>query len=166
MTTFIDFTPSATAPFQFKPTLDGAPYLVIVTWGLSGQRWYINLYDHDGARVFTLPLIGSSIALKTSSLVWDDVAGLVIVTTELPHGIPIGLTTQLTISGASPSAYNGILTLFSTGPDTLSYPQTTNPGTSSAYKQGNIGRDINIAGGYFTSTLVFRQATQQFEISP
>ena len=30
-----------------------------------------------------------------------------------------------------------------------------------------LGYDINLAGGYFTtSTLVFRQSTQQFEISP
>ena len=166
MTTIIDFTPTVTVPFQFSPTLDGNPYLAVVTWGLAGQRWYLNLYAQGGARVFTLPLIGSPIALKTLSLVWDEVAGLVVVTTELPHGIPIGITTQLTISGVSSPAYNGNFTLFSTGQNTLSYSQTTNPGSAAAYQQGSIGRDINIAGGYFTSTLVFRQTTQQFEISP
>jgi hypothetical protein len=59
MTTFTDFTPSASAPFQFQPTFDGATYTVIVTWGLFGQRYYVNCYTVPGALVYSLPLIGS-----------------------------------------------------------------------------------------------------------
>lgn len=58
-TTFVDFVPSASAPFQFQATLDGSIYTVIVTWNLYGQRYYINIFTLDGVRVLTLPLIGS-----------------------------------------------------------------------------------------------------------
>ena len=58
-TIFVDFVPSASAPFQFQPTLDGAVYTAIVTWNLYGQRYYVNLYTLDGVRVLTIPLIGS-----------------------------------------------------------------------------------------------------------
>lgn len=58
MTTFA-FTPTASANFQFVPTLDGNQYTAIVTWNLFGQRYYISIYALDGTRVLTTPLIGS-----------------------------------------------------------------------------------------------------------
>jgi len=166
MTTFTTFAPTATKPFSFQPTMDGAQYNAVITWGLAGQRWYVNLYDQTGNLIFYLPMIGSPTALQTSTLTWSGVQNLVTVTTAVPHGLPIGITVQLTIVGVAPAAYNGIWTMFVIGPSTLTYPLDVDPG-SDATVNGNIGRDINIAGGYFkTSTLVFRDATQQFEVSP
>ncbi len=89
MTTLVLFTPSTTSPFTFQPTLDGTNYTAAVTWNLSGQRWYFNLYTLAGDLVVALPLIGSP-------------------------------------------------------PD----------------------HDVDLVGGYFTSTVVFRQSSQQFEIDP
>lgn len=89
MTTFVDFAPSASAPFQFQPTLDGDVYTIIVTWNLMGQRYYTNCYSLAGSLIFCLPLIGS------------------------------------------PPGY-----------------------------------DISLTAGYFASTMVYRQANQQFEVSP
>lgn len=89
MTTFVNFAPTAVAPFQFQPTLDGVIYNAIVRWNVFGQRWYVTVYQQDGTPIVTLPNIGSP-----------------------------------------------------------------------------LGYDISLVAGYFTSTLVFRQATQQFEISP
>ena len=166
MTTFTTFTPSATVPFSFQPTLNGVQYKAVITWGLAGQRWYVNLYDQTGTLIFYLPLIGSSTAIQTASLTWDGVQNLVSVTTAVPHGLPLGITAQLTITGVSPAAYNGIWDLFATGPSTLTFPQSVDPG-GDATVNGNIGRDINIAGGYFqTSTFVFRESTQTFEVTP
>jgi len=166
MTTFTTFAPTATVPFSFSPTLDGAQYKAVITWGLAGQRWYVNLYNQTGNLIFYLPLIGSPTAVQTLSLTWDGVQNLVTVTTVVPHGLPIGITAQLTISGVTPAAYNGIRDLFAIGPSTLTFPQSVDPG-GDATVNGNIGRDINIAGGYFnTSTFVFRQTTQQFEVAP
>lgn len=59
MTTYIDFRPSDQALFQFQLTLDGQVYAAICTWNLYGQRYYVNLYDAAGVRIFSLPQIGS-----------------------------------------------------------------------------------------------------------
>lgn len=59
MTTYTAFTPTASAPFQFQPTFDGAVYTVIVTWNLFGQRYYVNVYTLSGTLVYSLPMIGS-----------------------------------------------------------------------------------------------------------
>ena len=166
MTTFTTFAPTATAPFAFQPTLDDAQYQAVITWGLAGQRWYINLYDQAGNRIFTLPLIGSATAIQTAALSWNGVTNIVTVTTAVPHGIPLGFTVQLTVVGVAPAAYNGIWDMFATAPSTLTFPLATDP-VGDATVNGSIGHDINIAGGYFmTSTLVFRETTQQFEVSP
>lgn len=53
------FQPTQQAPFQFNPTLDGASYLVLVTWNLYGQRWYVTVYTLGGVRVLTIPMVGS-----------------------------------------------------------------------------------------------------------
>lgn len=167
MTTYTPFLPTATAAFQFQPTLDGAPYTLIVTWGLAGQRWYVNLYDQNGVRIVTLPLIASGNPAPTASLTWDGVRQKVTVTTAAPHGLMIGSVVEMTVSGVSPAGYNGVFHMeVVSGPSTLTYPLATDPG-GPATSQGSIGRDINIGGGYFqTSTLVFRDETQQFEINP
>jgi hypothetical protein len=166
VTTFTDFAPTATSPFQFAPTLDGNQYTVVVTWGLAGQRWYINLYDKTGALVVYLPLIASPDAMQTISMMWNVTAQLVTITTLVPHDVVIGSVVTLTVSRTSPAAYNGVFEMTSSSPSTLTYPQATDPG-GSATIQGIVGRDINIVGGYFdTSTLVFRESTQQFEVSP
>lgn len=88
MTIIIPFIPPPTTAFQFTAALDGSPYTITVTWNVSAQRWYINVYDQSNSRVFTLPLIGS--------------------------------------------------------PDNYS---------------------ISLAAGYFTTTIVYREASQQFEVS-
>ena len=59
MTTVYDFTPTASAPFQFQPTLDGTTYNVIITWNVFGQRYYINIYDLSGNLILCMPFIGS-----------------------------------------------------------------------------------------------------------
>lgn len=166
MTTVTTFAPAATKPFSFSPILDGAQYQAVITWGLAGQRWYVNLLDQTGTLVFCLPVIGSPTAIQTADLSWSGVQNLVTVTTAVPHGIPLGFTVQLTVVGVSPAAYNGIRNMFATAPSTLTFPLPADPG-GDATVNGNIGHDINLAGGYFkTSTFVFREATQQFEVSP
>jgi hypothetical protein len=166
VTTFVDFTPSATQSFQFSPMLDGKQYTLVVTWGLAGQRWYMNLYDQTGVLVVFIPLVGSPDNLETTSLTWDGTAKLVTVTTDMPHGVLIGTVVVLTITNVIPDTFNGVWSLVSTGPSTLTFQLVTNPG-GPATSQGNIGRDMNLVAGYFSvSTLVFRQTTQQFEVTP
>ena len=89
MTTFTNFTPTLSAPFQFQATLDGNSYNVIITWNLFGQRYYVDIYNAQQTLIVSLPLIGS------------------------------------------PPDY-----------------------------------DLSLTKGYFTSTLVYRADTAQFEVSP
>ena len=58
MTAF-NFTPTATAPYQFQPTLDGALYTARILWNIFGQRWYLNLFANNGNRVLTIPVVAS-----------------------------------------------------------------------------------------------------------
>lgn len=87
--TIVRFQPTSSAPFQFQPTLDGQVYTAIVTWGLFGQRWYLNIYSLSGDRILSIPLV------------------------------------------VSPPDY-----------------------------------DISLTAGYFNSTLIFREDSQEFEINP
>jgi hypothetical protein len=171
MTTFTDFVPSRVAAFQFQPTLDGEPYTVVVTWNLFGQRFYVNVTALDGTLVCARPLIGSPTGIAIETLSFDEVTGLVTATTSVPHGYKIGTVVGLTVSGASPAAYNGLVDALISGPDTFTYSLSANPGTATApgaasYDVDLIGGMTDSAGNPFTSTLVFRQQSQQFEVNP
>ena len=171
MTTFTDFVPSRVAAFQFSPTLDGEPYTVTVTWLLFGARFYVNVYALDGTLICSRPLIGSPTGLAIEALSFDEDTGLVTAETSAPHGYKIGTVVGLTISGASPAAYNGLIDALIAGPDSFTYPLSANPGAATA--PGAASYDVNLIGGMsnsngnpFASTLVFRQQAQQFEVSP
>ena len=58
-TTVTPFTPTSNQAFQFNPTLDGVVYTCSVTWNLSGQRWYLNIYTLQGVLVLSRALIAS-----------------------------------------------------------------------------------------------------------
>ena len=163
MTTFYPFTPNNQAPFQFSPTLDGDVYNVRVTWSLFGRRYYINVYDLSRNLIVSLPMIGSPSAFNLSSLSW--VNGLVIATTAVPHGYLVNSTTELIVSGASPDAYNGTVSAFIIDQSTFQYDVTQDPGPATV--AGSVVFDIDLVAGYFTtSTLVFRQDANQFEVNP
>jgi hypothetical protein len=59
MTAYYKFLPSPNAPFIFTTTFDGAIYTVTVLWNLSGQRYYVQITDQNGALIVNIALIGS-----------------------------------------------------------------------------------------------------------
>ena len=163
MTTVTAFTPGPNAPFSFQATLDGQIYTVTVTWSLAGQRWYVNCSDLSGNVIFLLPLIGSPDGLLLSSLSWANNEAAAV--TSAPHGYQVGSVINLTVSGATPIAYNGLNECLITGPSSFSYDLANYPGPTSA--AGSAFYNINLAGGYFqTSTLIFRDNAQVFEVAP
>jgi hypothetical protein len=162
MTTFT-FAPSPQAPWMFQPTLDGQIYTGVITWNLAAQRWYLNLYSLAGALVVAKALVGSPPAIPIAAVAWT--LGTATVTTQDPHGYPPGATIVLTIAGVTPSGYNGTVSALITGPSTFTYSLASFPGLATAF--GQVSYDINLVQGYFTtSTMVFRQASQQFEVNP
>lgn len=162
MTAYFDFQPASTGPFQFQPTLDGSIYTAIVVWNLFGQRYYVNLYSLGGALVFSVPLIGSPVGLNIETMTWS--LGTVTVQTIDPHGYKIGTTLALNLSGCAPDPYNGDVRALVTAPDTITFPLAKDPGSATAL--GVLNYNISLAAGYFTSSLVFRLANQQFEVNP
>jgi hypothetical protein len=171
VTTFTDFVPSTVAPFSFSPTLDGQTYNVTVTWLLFGKRFYINVYALDGSLVCSRPMVGSPTGIALENLMWNELTGLVTAVASAPHGYKIGTVVGLTVAGAAPTAYNGLVDALITGPDTFTYPLAANPGAATAF--GTASYNVNLIGGMsnssgnpFASTLVFRQQSQQLEVSP
>jgi hypothetical protein len=163
VTTYYPFVPGNSTPFTFQPTFDGATYTCSVEWLISGQRWYVRCVDSNGIPVFFLPLIGSSDPVQIQALTWG--LGEVTVTTDNELPWAVGKTLELTVSGATAPGYNGIFECLVTSPLTIKYPLDSYPGSVS--QSGSIGFNINIAGGYFkTSTLIYRENSQTFEVSP
>lgn len=173
MTTF-PFTPSSVAPFSFSPTLDGDTYNCTVIWNLfrssnnQNGGWYLNVFSSGGALIVSRALTGSPTGIALESLTWAD--GTATAETAAPHGYNVGSVVALTVSGCAPDAYNGLVNALITGPDTFSYPISADPGPCTTL--GMVAYNINLIGGipdkngnYFTSTLVFRQQSQQFEIN-
>lgn len=162
MTTITPFVPSTIAPFSFQPTLDGQVYTVTALWSLFGQRYFLNCSDLTGNLVFYLPLIGSSPALQVQDASWFP--NTVTLTTVSPHGYQIGVPINVNVSGMVPTAFNGNYQALAINATQMTYEIDSNPG--SLVQQGTVSYDINLAAGYFDSTLVYRTQNMQFEISP
>lgn len=162
MTAYYDFVPNANTPFQFQPTLDGDTYNIIVAWNLFGQRWYINVYDLPGNLIVATPLIGSPPTYTVQNASWTE--GYATLAFTARHGYPVGTTLAMTISGMVPDVYNGTYLVFATSPSAVAYEIASDPGQAKQF--GSAGTDINLVAGYFSSTIVFRQSDQRFEISP
>jgi hypothetical protein len=162
MTTFFPFTPTGVAPFSFKPTLDGQEYQAVVTWSLFGQRYYISIYTLNQVLIVYLPVVGCPTGMQIENLSWDVDTSLVTATTLNPHGFNLAETIELTIAGATPTAYNGLFPCLITGPNEFTYTLAADPGQATVF--GSVSYLINLMGGYFNSTLVFRN--NQFEVSP
>lgn len=163
MTTYFPFTPTRHAVPTFAPTLDGEQYSCTCTWNLFGQRYYLNCFDLEGNRVFSRPIVDSPPAVPLNALSWAALPKAVTATTQAPHGYPIGAVVALTITGASPAAFNGAFSCRVTGPKTFTYPLADDPGA--CVLPGAYSAPINLAAGYFkASTIIYRN--RAFEVSP
>lgn len=169
MTTITNFVQSNVAPFSFSPTLDGQNYSATVTGNVFGNRLYLNLNALDGTFIMSRPLVGSPTGLALQGLSWAN--GQAMATVVAPHGYKIGTVIGLTITGAMPTAYNGLIAALITGPSTFTYPISADPGPGSVF--GTASYNVNLIGGIpdangtpFSSTLVYRAQSRQFEVSP
>lgn len=156
MTTYVDFVPSTVTAFQFQATFDGGQYNVVVTWNEFGERYFINVYDLGGNLIVSRGLVGSNTLLQ-ATFTW--LSGTVTAVTNSPHNVPLGAVTNITASQTG-LGYDGPNQALATGAAGFTYPLAVNPGQPA---NGNVGQDVDLLGGYFDSTLVFRTATQQFE---
>jgi hypothetical protein len=159
--TYIDFVPSAITAPQFQVQLDGNTYNVVLTVNLSGQRYYVSIYQLDGTLVVCQPLYGSPVGIPILSSSWAN-GTVSIVTGVANHGLAKNSTVNLTISGMSPDAYNGQYECFVTSRIGFSYDLSADPGQS--VMQGSANQNFSLTQGYFTDQLIYRQANSQFEV--
>lgn len=156
------FIPSDTVAFNFQPTLDNTVYIVTVKWSLFGQRYYVNCTTNNGTLVFSVPLIGSLDGIHIQNMEWAD--GYAIATCDIPHNFKIGSSVDIAITGFLPTTYNGNFRATVIGRNKFSYPISSNPGSVSSL--GYVEYNINLAAGYFNSSLVYRANNQTFEVTP
>lgn len=69
-------------------------------------------------------------ALALSSITWTT--NVATAATTAPHGFPMSSTIELTISGATPSTYNGTFLCTITGTSAFTYPLPSDPGGSTS----------------------------------
>jgi hypothetical protein len=163
VTTIVPFQPSAQSTFQFQPTLDGQTYSAVVTWSLFGKRYYINLYALDGTLIVSEAMVGSPTGISIQSLSWY--LGTVTLTCVVPHLLKIGTTVKMSVSGCLPDGYNGTFLMLAASPTTLTYSVSSS--LDGGTQLGSVSSNIDLIAGYgFASTLVYRTASQQFEINP
>lgn len=163
MTTVVQYTQAPGVAFEFQVTLDNQQYTAILTWNLFGRRLYLNLLTSDNVLVVCEALIGSPSALNIQSLTWAN--GWATLVTATPHGFRSLDTIALTVSGAVPVAYNGIFDMLAVDNFTLIYQIASDPGEVSQI--GQVAFNVNLVQQYFqTSTMVYREGNQTFEITP
>jgi hypothetical protein len=173
MTTVVPFIPSTIRPFSFNAMLDGTSYNVYVTWNVSAQRYYIDVYNNGGGWVITVPLFASPPARRIQSVVYDPFLLALQVTLISPDQWPIplssgGLSTapgtiiDYTLEGFTPDTFNGKYRGMHINETQFTIPMSTDPGQPVIV--GSISRILNMVGSLFDSTLIYRNGT--FEISP
>ena len=167
MPTIFPFTPSNVSVFQFQPELDGAIYQATTPWLLFGARFYLNLVAIDGTPIWYGAVVGSPAAFALSTISWEN--GRAFATTALPHGFRPATVVSLNVFGNSPSAFNGLVECFVTGPNSFWFALASDPGSATVV--GSASQDFNMIGGVpnsagvpFTNRLIFRQNSQQFEV--
>jgi hypothetical protein len=163
MTTLFPFVPTVRPPApSFQPTLDGNVVTITLNVNQFGQRYYALCVDQTGTIIFNVPLIESPPAMPISTLTFDLNSLTATVTLVNPHSYALGATVNLTIAGAVPTGWNGTTLMLATGPNTLTFPLSADPGVMQV--AGSLSYLISICKGFFNSTLVFRN--QQFEVNP
>jgi len=172
MTTIIPFLPSNIAAPTFKATFDGQDCTLKITWNLSAERYYVNVYDSKGVWVITIPLISSPPAREAVSAVFDPFLNAMTIEMKpysfwnFPYaGVATKLGTMIdyTLDGFQPDTYNGKFRCLHLKPLTFTFPMPKDPGP--LVLLGRVSRYLNMVASVFTtSSLIYRNGA--FEISP
>ena len=174
MTTVIPFIPSNMAAPSFQAIFDGDSYRVVVTWNISAQRYYVNIYNQDGIWILTVPLVQSPPARGINSLSYDTIRRVMTVAMIDPAQWPIplaaagnltmpGTMVDYTLENFDPIVLNATWRSLHIDPITFSFPLANDPGGINIV--GSVSRYINMVAGMFTtSTFIYRNGA--FEVSP
>jgi hypothetical protein len=53
------FTPTSNQAFSFGATFDGSPFVVVITWNLTAQRWYFTVFTQQNVVIVCKALVAS-----------------------------------------------------------------------------------------------------------
>jgi hypothetical protein len=172
MTTIIPFLPSNIMTPEFRARLDGNDYTIRITWNISAQRYYINVYAQDGTWVITVPLISTPPARNVANASYDPFLNSVIIELVPPDQWPVpatGPTTKpgtmidYTLEGFQPNTYNGRFRSLHVNNTMFTFSMPQDPGPLVIL--GRVSRLLNMVDTVFTtSTMVYRNGA--FEINP
>ena len=174
MSTIVPFIPSTTTRFKFPAQFDNGKYTVEVSWNVSAQRYYIDVYGADGAWVITTALVQSPPARALEKVVYDPFRLALIYTMVDPTLWPVplssgglntkpGILVDYTIEGFQPTTYNGTYRGLHINEVTFSIPWATDPGSYTII--GSVSRYLNMVATVFnTSSLIYRNGA--FEVNP
>jgi len=174
MATVIPFVPSNIHIPTISVVLDGNTYSIKVTWNVSAQRYYINVYSTDGTWVITTPLVSCPPGRAVQSVNWDSTRRVLTVQMVDPSLWPIPLSAggvvtppgqmiDYTLEGFQPDTYNGLFRGLHLTETTFSVPMDIDPGQ--IVVMGIVNRLVNMVQTVFTSSsLVYRNGA--FEVNP
>ncbi len=157
------FTPAIGQNITFNPVLNGNTYTANITWNVFGQRWYLNLYDANNNLIIATAVVSSDDTHPINSISWSG--NTVTIEADSPHFLKIGTLVNLALTGNNPDAYNGVYQCAVTGPSTLTYSLTTDPGQQ--VTAGYFGGIVDLCSGLLApSALVYYANTSQFATLP
>jgi hypothetical protein len=174
MTTVVPFLPSNIKPFSFSAIFDNSQYNVTVTWNVSSQRFFINIYDVTGAWILTTPMVQSPPGRDVESVYYDPFMNVIQITLVDPSLWPLplspgGINTKpgtmidYVLRGFQPITYNGSFRALHINETVFTFPMSTNPGP--LVIAGSVNRMLNMVDTIFrTSSLIYRSGA--FEIDP
>jgi len=147
--------------------LDGSQHTITVTWNVSAQRRYFNLYDSSAVWIVTKPLIETGPGLEIASIVYEKKLRSMRVTLKKPFWRPQGQIVDYTLEGVDPAWLNGEHRCEVIAPDQFLFYVTGNP--SQTLDPGQIAlcgaahRYVDLVKGMMqTSKLIFRD--EKFEV--
>jgi hypothetical protein len=173
MTTIIPFLPSNIFPPKFRIMLDGIDYQVVVTWNISAQRYYVNIYGLDNSWIITVPLVQTPPARPMQSITYDNLRRVIIAKMTDPTTWPVPLSSaglltppgtiiDYTLENFDPVILNARWRSLQVDVTTFSFPLDNNPGEINIL--GTVSRYIDLVGGLFNSTFIYRNGA--FEVNP
>jgi hypothetical protein len=155
-------------------TFDGDNYNVIVTWNVSAQRYYVNIYALDGTWIVTVPLVQTPPARPMQSVIYDNLRRVITAQMTDPSTWPVplskaglltapGTIVDYTLENFDPAVLNATWRSLQVDVTTFSFPLANDPGEINIL--GSVTRLINMVGGLFkTSTFIYRNGA--FEVNP
>jgi hypothetical protein len=174
MTTVIPFLPSNLFVPTFNAIFDGDTYTVSITWNISAQRYYVNVYDSNGNWIVTVPLVQTPPGRAISSIAYDLSRRVVTATMVDPKSWPVplsaagtntppGTIVDYTLENFDPPVLNQKWRSLHINDLSFSFPLADDPGA--IHILGSVSRIMNMVGGIFVnSTLAYRNGA--FEVTP